>query len=465
MSIRVNVDSTLGGVKLILNGYKNLCIQYRRHGNTDFHKEAFESMKKTVKYELDDMLNRNLFVNSGHVKKTFNMDHFQPKASKNFKRRVLEDSFFNASKNLADDIKVNEEVTLKTENYELITDMNMLAHAYENKFNEELIKQIILEKNKRTNVFSAAFNKKPLLKRIKEHLDIAKENSHYVPKHLEAFFFIYLKFLNRQYQALHHPLLEFDYPKTNTNVIPYKLRKQSSRLMKTIPIQGNPLELHKLGILRLQHIIDRLQHGPSVRFSSFQSPIKNIHYCIPATDKNKPDDKIFTIYYERMRYQSHLWEANYRSTLFASLPEIRNAFLPEIGEKVPKDIDYKHLFFDGEFDSTKNENLEIYNDIKKHQFDERAKFGGFLSPKELTLLYIDAFERDHQNLLKLKAKYDKLDLDRVDPYVKKKELLCQLVQNDLISDMNTYSSIGFVLYRFMKHVKFLHIKYYHDQIK
>ncbi len=45
MSIRVNVDSTLEGLTHI-EWVQNLCIQYRRHGNTDFHKEAFESMKK-----------------------------------------------------------------------------------------------------------------------------------------------------------------------------------------------------------------------------------------------------------------------------------------------------------------------------------------------------------------------------------------------------------------------------------
>ncbi len=44
----------------------------------------------------------------------------------------------------------------------------MLAHAYEN--NQELIKQIIFGKEQKNKCFSAAFDKKPLLKRIKEHL-------------------------------------------------------------------------------------------------------------------------------------------------------------------------------------------------------------------------------------------------------------------------------------------------------
>lgn len=97
--------------------------------------------------------------------------------------------------------------------------------------------------------------------------------------------------------------------------------------------------------------------------------------------------------------------------------------------------------------------------------EERSKNSQVLSTQEMSLVYIDAYERDYQNLLKLKAKYDKLDLEGVHPFVKEKELMYQLIQNDLIYDITTYSSLGFVLYRLLKHVKYLHIRYYHDQIE
>lgn len=465
MATNVSVVSSLGGIKLILKGYKNLYKQYIRHGTTRLHKDALLSMKKTIKYELDDMLNRNLFFDFKDTKKTFNMDHFQEKPSKSFRKKVLESSFYYKSKVFCEDIKVEEELVLKTEIYELLSDINLLAHAYERKLEDDTINTIILEKNKRHLIFSEALQDQSLMKKIKAHLDIAEENSHYVPKHLENYFYYYLEFLKYQYESLFHPLLEVQYPDSNTKIIPHRLRKQSKRLLKSVPMPVDPLETHKIGILRLQHIIDRLNHGPSVRATSFQSPIRNIYYCIPATDKNKPNDKIFTMYYERARYQSHIWEKIYQNTSYALLPEVKNAYFPEIDENIKTDGDFKQLFDYGNTTLNDNESLEIYNDIKEQLIEERKKISRVLSSHEMSLLYIDAFQKDYQNLLKLKSKYDKLDLEDVDPYVKKKELLYQLIQNDLIKDINTYASIGFVLYRFIKHVKYLHIRYYHDQIR
>lgn len=465
MPTNVNIGSSLGGIKLILNGYKNLYKQYIRHGTTRLHNEALLSMKKTIKYEIDDMLNRNLFFDYEDTKKTFNMDHFQPKASKDFKKKVMEHSFQYRSKVFCEDIKVEEELTLKSENYELLTDINLLAHAYEKNLDDNTIKTIIFEKNKRHLVFAEALRNEFLLKRLKAHLDIAKENSHYVPKHLESYFEYYLDFLGRQYEALFHPLLEVQYSATSTKIIPYRLRKQSSRLIKSVPVQLDPIEIHKIGILRLQHIIDRLNHGPSVRVTSFQSPIRNIYYCVPATDKNKPSDEIFTMYYERARYQSHIWEKFHHTTSYALLPEVKNAYFPEIDESIKMDGDFEQLFDHKSTTSKKCESLQIYHDIKEQLIQERSKSSEVLSLQEMSLLYIDAFERDYQNLLKLKAKYDKLDLEGVNPFVKKKELLYQLIQNDLVYDVSTYSSLGFVLYRLNQHVKYLHIRYYHDQIE
>lgn len=465
MPTNVNVASSLGGIKLVLNGYKNLYRQYIRHGTTRLHHEAFLSMKKTIRYEIDDMLNRNLFFDYEDTKKTFNMDHFQPKASEEFKKKVLENSYLYRSKGFCEDIKVDEELTLKMENYELVTDINLLAHAYERNLDDNTVNTIIYEKNKRHLVFAEAVQNEFLLKRLKAHLDIAKENSHYVPKHLESYFRYYLDFLKCQYQALFHPLLEVQYPATHTKIIPNRLRKQSSRLLKSVPVQLDPLEIHKIGILRLQHIIDRLNHGPSVRVTSFQSPIRNIHYCVPATDKNKPADKIFTMYYERARYQSHIWENFNRSTTYALLPEIKNAYFPEIDERIKMDGDFDKLFDHESLTRNDSQSSEIYDAIKKQLIREISENSQVLSTQEMSLVYIDAFERDYQNLLKLKAKYDKLDLEGVHPFVKEKDLLYQLIQNDLIYDISTYSSLGFVLYRLLKHVKYLHIRYYHDQIE
>lgn len=465
MPTNVNVASSLGGIKLILNGYKNLYKQYIRHGTTRLHKEALLSMRKTIRYEVDDMLNRNLFFDYEDTKKTFNMDHFQPKASEDFKKKVLENSYQYKSEAFCEDIKVDEELTLKTENYELLTDINLLAHAYERNLDDRTINTIIFKKNKRHLVFGKAHQNETLLKRLKSHLDIAEENRHYVPKHFESYFKYYLDFLKCQYEALFHPLLEVQYPATHTKIIPYRLRKQSNRLLKSVPVKLDPLEIHKIGILRLQHIIDRLNHGPSVRVTSFQSPLRNIYYCIPATDKNKPADNIFTMYYERARYQSHIWEKFYHSTTYALLPEVKNAYFPEINESIKTDGDFEQLFDHGSPTLKDSDSLKIYNDIRKQLVEERSKNSQVLSTQEMSLVYIDAYERDYQNLLKLKAKYDKLDVEGVHPFVKEKELMYQLIQNDLIYDITTYSSLGFVLYRLLKHVKYLHIRYYHDQIE
>lgn len=462
MSIKVNMDSTLGSLKLMADGYKNLYRQYYRHKSKPLHRSALISMKKTLKYEIDDMLNRRLFFDFQAIKKTYSKSHFAPAMSKKFKKKVLKNMTIYNSEEYIKDIKVEKEVTLNSEIYELLTDMNMLAHAFENKLEDNVIKEIITKKNIRTNVFGEAFGNEEMKLRVKKHLDIACKNRMFVPEHLQHYYEAYRSFLTRNFKALSKSLCERD-DVQNQLIIPYKLRKKSSRLTKTIPVDLTPIELHEKAIIRLQHIIDRIQHGPSVFFTSFQGPMKYIYYCMPATNKNKVCDPIMTLFYERMRFQGHLWKDRYKNRNLAALPEVSNTFLPETGEKVPTSGEYINLLTIGR--SEHLDSKDIFQGLMNHKYNEKNNLDDILSADDYARMYIDAYKTDYKNLVKLKNKYDSLGLNSIDPHIQKKHLMYQLMQKDLISDVSTYRSIGFVILNFMKHVKSMHIMHYHDRIR
>ncbi|OBA28574.1 hypothetical protein HANVADRAFT_47246 [Hanseniaspora valbyensis NRRL Y-1626] len=438
---------------------------------------AIDSYRKSVKLKINEINQTNSFLPLSDIKQNCKKDLFFDKTpdyiTKNVKSLILtnQDKPYNSKKKQY--LPVN--TTIENEVIELITDLNYLSYLFKNSYttNDTVIEinKLIVEKNKRENVFSQAFDNDEIKKLIKIQIESAEEHKNKVPNGLKKNFDILLDYIKMKYDALNDSLLEDNHNKYSTSlfVIPYTMKARLKKICRpNYKPKMSVIERHKHAIKQLNRIILRLQTGPKVRIIQFKTAVYPMSLPIANTEKNAVFDNKMHLFFTGLRYQTFLTK-NYNSKrFFLSDDNAFISFLQNLDDihfnenNTNMDINLNELYWRAYMNEDTTTDLTNYLENIKDNIEwltnQNEKIKSFFT-KNLSKIYLEQYKKDYSNNLELLKKYEALDLETVNPYDSKNDLDSRIIENNLIDQIVFFDKFGTVISLFFKYIKLETINY------
>lgn len=467
-------------VKSLLFSYKQAFKAYYCNNN-NLNKIAITSFRKTTKLKMNELANRNNFFTLADMKNNYRKEMFFDKTpdfiSKNVKSHILT-KVCNTVEFKKKQVPAVDAV-LENEIIELITDLNYLAYLFNIDYIKQdpavQIKQLIFDKNKRENLFSAAYDNDELKQRIKDQIELATDFKNKIPHTLKTSFNVLLTFIKMKYESLNDILLEDNYGDINhVFVIPANMKRRLQKLYKPYyQLKMSSLDRHKNAIKQLNRVILRLKTAPRVRTVNFKTAIYPMSLPIANTEKHDIFDSKMNLFFDGLRYQTFLTRNYNEKRLYLSDENAFNSFLQNLDDlhfdnnkNTLPNTDLNNLYSSAYMSEDVNEgldnNLEYIKDNIAWLEKQNENIKGFFT-KNLSESYLQQYMQDYSNSKEVLKKYNSLDLETVNPHDSKNDLDSRLIENSLIDDIKFFQKFGSIVFLFLKYIKIVSIDYHHDQ--